>query len=314
MASVFWPAVALAAGSLIGLAIERILLSRWKRFAGLGGAFALLCGIGATWIVVDVIHPPGENVHGADRFLMVVSIVTVTYVAGRIAGLAMHGYARKNPGMLSSASLFASVARGTIVILGALIALQALGISITPLLTALGVGGLAVGLALQDTLANLFAGIQILAARLFRHGDFVRLASGQEGTIVDITWRSTIIRDVAGALVVVPNTTLSSSLVMNMTAEGVRLAVPFTVTTRTNLETLSSVVTESTRDYFASDAACLAEEPYVVFGAPADTTIPCTLCLHLTHTDKPFVVRSGVLRHVREALEAKGIEPFAQPA
>jgi small-conductance mechanosensitive channel len=257
---------------------------------------SVFAAILAAWLTLDIVHPPGQDVRRIDQVLLILVVALVTFVASRLAGAAMHGYARANPAMFSSASLFASIARATIVVVGVLIALGSVGISITPLLTALGVGGLAVGLALQDTLANLFAGIQLLAARLFRPGDFVRLESGQEGTITDTTWRSTVIRDGAGALIVVPNTKLSSSMVTNMTIEGLRLAVPFAVANRAKLDEVSSLVADTTRTYLHENDIGLEEEPYVIFGTPGDATIPCTLCLHLARGNPPFSVRSGVMR------------------
>ena len=63
-------------------------------------------------------------------------------------------------------------------------------LAITPILTALGVGGLAVALALQDTLANLFAGFYLTVAKHIRIGNYIKLASGEEGYLVDIDWRA----------------------------------------------------------------------------------------------------------------------------
>jgi small-conductance mechanosensitive channel len=77
---------------------------------------------------------------------------------------------------------------------GVLVLLSALGLQITPVLTALGVGGLAVALALQDTLANLFAGLHLLADKPIRVGDYVKVGDAAEGFVIDIGWRSTRIR------------------------------------------------------------------------------------------------------------------------
>jgi len=131
------------------------------------------------------------------------------------------------PRMFPSASLIASVLRITIVATGFLVALGSLGISVAPVLTALGVGGLAVALALRDTLANLFAGIQILASRQVLPGDFVRFDGG-EGYVADITWRNTSITDGAGGRVIVPNEKLASSIVSNATRpDGLHLVYTF---------------------------------------------------------------------------------------
>ena len=105
--------------------------------------------------------------------------------------------------------------KGAIIITGAVIILGMLGISIAPLLTAMGVGGLAVALALQDTLANLFAGFHLLVEKSIRVGDFVKLESGQEGCVEDITWRTARVKTPANNMVVIPNKKLAQSVVVN---------------------------------------------------------------------------------------------------
>src|SRR5207302_9529306 len=91
------------------------------------------------------------------------------------------------------AGLGQAVVRGVVFLIGFLVLLDALGIQITPILTALSVGGLAVALALQDTLSNLFAGVHLLADKPIRVGDYVKIADTVEGYVVDIGWRSTCV-------------------------------------------------------------------------------------------------------------------------
>src|SRR5262249_16011095 len=81
--------------------------------------------------------------------------------------------------------------RGVIIGLGVLIFLDSVGISITPLIASLGVGTLAVALALQDTLANLFAGIYLIAEKPVEAGHFVKLESGEQGHVTRVGWRNT---------------------------------------------------------------------------------------------------------------------------
>ncbi|TLY18330.1 MAG: mechanosensitive ion channel, partial [Nitrospirae bacterium] len=83
------------------------------------------------------------------------------------------------------------------------------------MLTALGVGGLAVALALQETLSNFFAGVHLLLEKPLRVGDFVKLESGQEGYVVDIGWRTTRIRMLPNNMVIVPNSKITQSILTN---------------------------------------------------------------------------------------------------
>src|SRR5690606_15142915 len=114
-------------------------------------------------------------------------------VAG-LAGGIVRSVALARSGVAQSATIFVNLTRVAVLVVGGLVVLQSLGISITPLLTALGVGGLAAALALQDTLANLFAGIHVLASRKVQVDDYIKLDSEEEGYVVDIDWRNTTIR------------------------------------------------------------------------------------------------------------------------
>lgn len=124
-------------------------------------------------------------------------------------------YSQTSEGFLPLTSLFENLTRLLIFVIGFLILLQSLGISITPLLTALGVGGLSVGLALQSTLANLFCGLNLIMSRKVNPGDYVKLETGEEGYVTDVTWRHTTIREYPNNLIIVPNAELVSSTFKN---------------------------------------------------------------------------------------------------
>ena len=113
-----------------------------------------------------------------------------------------------------------SVLKVAIWIVGGLVLLSGLGVAITPMVAALGVGGLAVSLALQDTLSNFFAGIHLLIDKPIAMGDFVKLESGQEGYVISIGWRSTRLRMKTDDLVIIPNNKLTQSVVINYAQAG----------------------------------------------------------------------------------------------
>jgi small-conductance mechanosensitive channel len=146
-------------------------------------------------------------------------------VVMRIALTAMTAYGESNPQLRSTAG----IGRALTYVLGfALIAVMvcdALGVSLAPALTALGVGSLSVALALQDTLSNFFAGVYLLLDRPIRPGDFVRLDGGQEGYVETIGWRSTHLRTLAPSTVIVPNATLSKAVITNFGKSNPRLVL-----------------------------------------------------------------------------------------
>lgn len=150
------------------------------------------------------------------RLVFIAAVATICSLIARMAiGWLHHATGRVLSGRSRSASIIGIITRVVVFLVGALVVLHDLGISITPMLTALGVGGLAVALALQDTLTNLFAGIQLLASRQLSVGDFVKLETGEEGYLVDITWRNTTIRALSNHMIVVPNAKLAASIIQN---------------------------------------------------------------------------------------------------
>lgn len=100
--------------------------------------------------------------------------------------------------------------------IAALLSLEHFGVSVTPLLASLGVGSIAVALALQDTLGNIFSGFYLLIDQPFQVGHLIRVDSGLEGKVLHIGWRSTQILLGSGHLLILPNSKLSTSQLINM--------------------------------------------------------------------------------------------------
>ncbi|MCS7083603.1 MAG: mechanosensitive ion channel family protein [Aquificaceae bacterium] len=135
-------------------------------------------------------------------------------------------------------------AKGLIIILGVLASLEKLGIAITPMLTALGVGGLAVALALRDSLENLFAGFYILATRQIRQGDYIKLQSGEEGKVQDISWRNTTLLQANNNLIIVPNSKITTSIITNysLPQEEINLSLSLNLVANENFSQIEEII------------------------------------------------------------------------
>ena len=162
--------------------------------------------------------------------LVVLWIGSLTIVSMRIAGNLVRFYGGQIPGAMPVTTLTQNLAQIAVVILGGLILLDQFKVSITPILTALGVGGLAVALALQDTLSNLFGGFYVAVAGQVRLGDYIKLNTGEEGNVTDIGWRSTTIRALANNMIIVPNSKLAQAIVTNFYLPEKRMSASFPVT------------------------------------------------------------------------------------
>ena len=111
--------------------------------------------------------------------------------------------------------LFRRIAVALVYGLGALVVLDQLNINISPLIAGLGLGGLAVALAIQPTLANLFAGTYVMTEGVIHTDDYIELESGLAGYVVDVGWRSTRIRTWSNNLVVIPNSRFAETIITN---------------------------------------------------------------------------------------------------
>jgi small-conductance mechanosensitive channel len=142
-------------------------------------------------------------------------VITVTVAVANFSEAMLRSALKEKHLILPATDLSMTIVKLVMWTVGVLVLLSGLGVSITPMVTALGIGGLAVSLALQDTLSNFFAGIHLLVDKPIRIGDFVKLESGQEGFVSTIGWRTTRLRMRSNDVVIVPNNKfIQSTLVM----------------------------------------------------------------------------------------------------
>ncbi len=318
------PVVFIAAGLLLGLLFEKIILVRLHKFAerthwkGDDVVINGIRGLTTVWFVLLGLYGALLNVTLPVRMftvgrklLVVLFIISATLALAKIvAGLVGQAGAGAENKNVKTASILKIVARIVVFTIGFLIVLQSLGITITPILTALGVGGLAVALALQGTLANLFAGIQIIAAREIRPGDFVKLQSGEEGYVEDITWRNTTIRQLSNNLILIPNDKLAQSVVIDYYSPSKELAVvvPVTVAFGSDLERVERVTVEVARDVQKTVPGTIPEfEPFVRFGEFADWGIKFSVILRAQEFTDQYLLRHEFIKRLYARFDREGI-------
>jgi small-conductance mechanosensitive channel len=191
-----------------------------------------------------------------------------------------------------------------------LVVLNGIGLSITPMLTALGVGGLAVALALQEPLANFFAGLFITLAGQIRVGDYVRLDSGQEGYVADFTWRSTRLRMLANNLVVVPNAKLAQAIVVNhhLPSSDLAVLVEVGVDYASDLRQVERVVVEVGREVMTEVAGGVATfEPFIRYHTFADSSINFTVILRAKEFVDQYLIKHEFVKRLHTRFNDEGI-------
>lgn len=252
----------------------------------------------------------------AHKLVLAGGILAATVLVSRIATGLVRVYTRGVEGVVPSTSIFLSLARILTFVIGILIALQSMGISIAPILTALGVGGLATALALQPTLSNLFSGIQILASRAIKPGDFIRLGIGEEGFVQDISWRITTIRTPGNNLVLVPNAKLADAIVTNFHAidSELSLLVPISVAYDSNLAQVEDVTLRIARETLQQvQGGVDSYEPLIRYSGLGDSAINFNVVLRVREWGDQALVRHEFLRRILIGYAQEKIEiPFPQ--
>ncbi|MBP1749984.1 MAG: integral rane protein [Deltaproteobacteria bacterium] len=247
----------------------------------------------------------------------IIVALSITIAAANLVGRLFLNYVAASNLPIPATGLVQAIIKGTIIIIGCLIILNMLGISIAPFITALGVGGLAVALALQDTLANLFAGIHILMEKSVRIGDFVKLESGQEGYIEDITWRTTRVRTLPNNMVVVPNSELAKSIVTNyyLPEKRLSLLIPVSVSYSCDPAMVEQVLIDEARRSVGEIPGLLGDpEPFVRFMPGfGESSLDFTLICQIDEFVDQYLVQHELRKRIFERFRNEVIEiPFPQ--
>jgi len=260
---------------------------------------------------------PEKHLGYLSKIIQIIGIFAVTLAVSNLAGMLFRHVIRTSAIPLPTTGLAYGMLRGAVLLVGFLVILSVLGISIAPLLTALGVGGIAVALALQDTLANLFAGIHVLLERSVRVGDFIRLESGQEGYVDDITWRTTRVRMLPNNIVVIPNSKLAQSVVTNYYLPEQRMSVliPISVAYASDPDRVERILVNEAKAGAEVIPGLLSEpEPFVRFiPGFGESSLDFTLICQVREFTDQYLAQHELRKRIFKRFTAEGIEiPYPQ--
>ena len=242
--------------------------------------------------------------------LLIFYVLSATLIIARVVSGLIKIKAADSDNIIPSSSIISNIVIVIIYCIGLLIILQSQGISITPVLTALGVGGLAVALALQPTLSNLFAGLQIISSGNFNRGNFVKLASGEDGFIEDITWRSTSIRAMSDHIIIVPNSRLADMIVTNYHLPQTELSfsVEVSVSYDSDLNHVENVTKAVIKETLNETEGGIKDfEPIIVFYSFGDSRTNLKAILRVNTYAAQFEVKSNFIKKLHARYNAEGI-------
>jgi small-conductance mechanosensitive channel len=318
-----WVAIALAAGVLAGALVHVLVVHRLRRYGEARGlrwptaaadSLRWMLEVWGGLIGVVIADPTASLSEGwsiwLERAWIVVAVLSVTVFLTRLAGALTKSLVASDKSRLPSASIVLNIVRFVIWVIGFMVVLNQLGVEIGPLLTALGVTGIAVSLGLQDILRNLFTGLQITLTHQYEPGQFVHLQSGEEGEVIDLTWRETRLRTPTGDIAVVPNSVIGNTVVTNYSRgdELYVLAVEFKVVADSDLDRVVRVAVEAAHATAGESAEVEASFPPtcdVVSLAGAGAT--CVTRLGIKHYRRRRLAQDAYLRELQKQFLSEGI-------
>ena len=269
----------------------------------------LLVGAKLATLVVRDLDVHRSVVNGT---FYVLTAILVAWLGARIFSFITLRWFKAHRGLSGTPRLLNIIAGVVIWLIAGIVILAHFEVEITPFLATLGVGGLAVGLALQGTLSNIFGGLHIVGDQPVKVGDFVEIEDGKvSGTVEDIGWRSTRIRTPQENIVILPNARLADSVILNISLPRgiVRVPVVCGVSYDADLERTERVVLDVARKIQKTvPGATRKHEPVVRFYNFGDSNIDFRTILSAdTPDDRPLVVHAFIkMLHARFAKE--GIE------
>jgi small-conductance mechanosensitive channel len=203
-----------------------------------------------------------------------------------------------------------------ILVMAVLVMLNHLGIEITPLLAGLGIGGLAVALALQDSLGNFFAGFYTMTERAIKIGDYIETDGGVKGYVKDINWRTTKVQSLDNNLIILPNSKLSQATVTNYDSPNstYTLAVPVGVSYDADLDKVEKVcIKVGTKVLTQLKELPKDQPPLVRYNQFADSSINFNVLLRIKNYANRFPVRHEFMKALKKEFDREKIEiPYPQ--
>lgn len=240
-------------------------------------------------------------------------LVSTGFVLRITTGLARHHFERYSSER-GSATIIVNLIKILVFAVMGLFVLMIFNISITPLLTALGVGGLAIALALQDTLSNLFSGIQILMARKIKPGDYIQLEDGNDGYVTDVNWRNVTMKTLRNNTVIVPNSKISTTAITNYSVPEKEMSVLIEagVAYDSDLKHVEKVTVEVAKKVIGEIHGGVKEfTPLVRFYEFGDSSINFRVIFRTNEFSSQYILKHEFIKQLHERFNKEKIEiPF----
>ncbi len=325
-----WLKYVLEIASLLAAAVLiRYVLMRWLRrlarrsttllddrvLAMLNRALIPALALGLITASLNLFPVPATFLKVANRTLYLGVLVVALYYAAKIFQVLLNAWLFRNSSTRAWQDAVRFMTRLLFAGLGVMLVLDNLGISLTAVWTTLGIGSIAVALALQDTLTNFFAGVYLRLDSPVHIGDFMKLDTGDQGFVTQLGWRSTRIQSLSRNVIVVPNAKLASAVITNMSLPEphVEIAISVSVGYRSDPDEVERILVDEAARAAAEMEEILAEPaPFVRFiPGFGPSSLKVSLMCRVRTAAEQEIVQHELRKRIWKRLRREGIEmPF----
>jgi len=246
-----------------------------------------------------------------EKLFFIISVLIISLIISRILKVFINNWLKFRKKYKKTPQLIGKVISITIYIIAFLIILAYFNIEITPIIATLGIGALAIGLALQDTLSNFFAGLHIISDRPVDVGDFVELEGDISGYVEDIGWRSTRIRTLRNTCVIIPNAKLAESTITNDSLPEPETAVLVScgVAYESDLDKVEKITIEVAREIQKTIPGAVADfEPFIRYNEFAESNINFRVILRVSDPVVKYLLTHEFMKALKKRYDEEGIE------
>lgn len=268
-------------------------------------------GVASTALTLKV-HHEQSLVYG----LKIGTVIGILWIVARIARVYIQTQTKTGKLSESNGILLLTLGRILMISIATLTVLDTFGISVTPILASLGVGSVAVALALQDTLSNFFSGIYLLIDKPIRPGDFVTIDENTSGHVVKIGWRSTHVQLLPNNMVIVPNSKIAGSTILNYDypVKEMSVLVDAGVSYHSDLKKVERVTIAVAKEVLSRiEGGVKTFDPFIRFHTFNSSSIDFTVILRVDQFTSQYLVKHEFIKALHERYAQENIEiPFPQ--
>ncbi|MGC9310428.1 MAG: mechanosensitive ion channel family protein [Candidatus Aenigmatarchaeota archaeon] len=271
----------------------------------------LLIIISGTYVSLSTLPIIQPHIEILRALGFIATVLVVAHILSLLGRDFVGQYFQEKGKKQKTPQLFLKMMFGLIYLIALLIILSYLGVKIESLIVTLGVGGLAIGLALQGTLSNFFVGLHLVSDKPIRVGDFVELEGNITGYVEDIGWRSTRVRTLSNNIVIIPNTKLAESEIVNQSMPVLEVSIPIYcgVAYGSDLEEVQKVALDTAKKLQRKFPEIVKDYPpffrYYEFG---DSNINFKVFIRANMPEDQYRLRHEYIKMLKAAFDKNKIE------